>query len=1425
MRFKSRTCKGLAASSIFGQARADLRSRWNRLAPVWLALVILGAVGTPALRAGEPEVTSFATLARQYQSATRPLLEQFCVKCHSTDEREGELDLERFETLADVRRDVPVWQKVVEMLDHREMPPKSSKQPTAPQRDQLRGWVDQYLRAEALAHAGDPGPVVLRRLSNAQYTYTLRDLTGLESLDPAREFPVDGAAGEGFTNTGGALVMSPALLAKYLASAKQVAAHAVLLPDGFRFSPGVTRRDWTNEILARIQAFYRQFSDDRGSDTVNLQGIVFNTNDGGRLPLEKYLEATLAERETLIRGSRTIADVARDRKLNAKYLGILWRSLTSSEPSLLLDEVRAQWRTARPDQAAALVARIAVWQKELWRFRTVGHIGKVGGPRQWLEPVDPLTSRADIRFKIPATSDGQDIMISLVASDAGDGHADDFVVWQQPRLVAPGRPDLLLRDVRAVTRELTRRREQVFAQSARYLGAAGEFAAASGQPDLPAIARKHQIEPDALAAWLDYLGIGSGDSVRLKDYLPRPITNGTYAFIKGWGFPDLPELLANSSDQAVRVPGNMKPHGVAVHPTPKLRVAVGWRSPTTATFRLTGAVKHAHPECGNGVTWSLELRRGQTRHRLASGVAQGGNEIKLGPIENLAIHAGDLVSLLIGPRDGNHSCDLTAIDLTLAQTGNDAHTWDLARDVSGDVQSGNPHRDRFGNDAVWHFYAEPDKGGPAAPLIPEGSLVAKWLAAHDPAERRELAQKIQKLLSSGPPVDKNSPDAALYRQVAPLGGPLFGALLQAAAGKAAKSASGAASAGHSPNPPGTDFGLEASLFGKHPGGRASQIGDASLCVQAPSVITVRLPADLAAGCELVATGMLDQASGADGSAQLQVVPGRPDVPLGVRPDRPVLVRDGTAARKRIETAFEDFRSLFPAAICYTKIVPVDEVITLMLFYREDDHLVRLMLDQSQKAYLDRLWDELRYVSQDALTLVDAFAQLLEYASQDADPSVFAPLKKPINDRAAAFRQRLKDTEPIQVDALLDFAARAYRRPLDSSESQALKSLYQTLRSEGLDHEQSFRLTMARILVSSPFLYRIETPGSGSGQGPVSDFELASRLSYFLWSSQPDDELRRIAAAGKLHETDVLLAQTRRMVRDDRIRRLATEFGCQWLQIYDFDQHDEKSPRTFPTFGKLRGLMYEESIRFLTDLFQSNGRVAEVLDADQTFLNQELAEHYGIPGVTGPEWRRVSGVRKYERGGILRQATTLAKQSGASRTSPILRGNWVSEVLLGERLPRPPKGVPPLPDDEAAIKDLTVRQLVEKHTTDVKCAVCHRRIDPFGFALEQYDAIGRWREKDLGGRPIDTRTRTPDGRAIAGAAGLERYLLEDRRDAFIRQFCRKLLGYALGRAVQLSDEPLLAEMRAELESHDGRILAAVLAIVRSRQFREIRGRSS
>ncbi|MBL9124830.1 MAG: DUF1588 domain-containing protein, partial [Planctomycetaceae bacterium] len=295
--------------------------------------------------------------------------------------------------------------------------------------------------------------------------------------------------------------------------------------------------------------------------------------------------------------------------------------------------------------------------------------------------------------------------------------------------------------------------------------------------------------------------------------------------------------------------------------------------------------------------------------------------------------------------------------------------------------------------------------------------------------------------------------------------------------------------------------------------------------------------------------------------------------------------------------------------------------------------------------------------------------------------------------------------------------------------------------------------------------------------------------------------------------------------DPRIRRLATEFACQWLHIYEFDTLDEKSGSHFPEFAELRGAMYEEAILFFADAFKHDGSVLSLFDADHTFVNDRLAQFYGIPDIAGPEWRRVDGVRQYGRGGLLALSATLAKQSGASRTSPILRGNWVSEFLLGEKLPRPPKDVPVLPEDETATAGLTVRQLVMKHTSDTKCSGCHQKIDPFGFALEGYDAIGRRREVDLANRPVETKTSLPDGREIEGLPGLRAYLVETRREAIVSSFCKKLLGYALGRGTQLSDEPLLTEMQQQLARHEYRLSVAVESILRSPQFREIRGRDA
>lgn len=872
---------------------------------------VLFLLVAPTATAGRADNRRATDLAAEYTAEVRPLLKQYCFSCHSSKKKKGDLDLERFASLAEVRKDVGPWQAVVEMLDNGAMPPRKSPQPNADARRRLLTWTRGLLTVEARAHAGDPGRVVVRRLSNAEYNNTLRDLTGID-LQPARDFPIDGAAGEGFTNAGDALATSSTLLNKYLSAAKEITVHAVLLPDGVRFSPAKTRRDWTDEVRNALRAFYSQYSAD------------------GKLPLRPYLAATIRHRKDLAAGRLTLETVAKQDKLNLKYLQILWQTLNDQTPSFPLDGIRSRWRQAKPEEVDALLAGISAWQKWLWRFVPIG--------------------------------------------------------------------------------------------SYRY-----------------------------------------GNTIRQ--------------------LPNVPVLV-----------------------------------PIAAAF-------------------------------------------------------------------------------------------------------------------------------------------------------------------------------------------------------------------------------------------------------------------------------------------------------------------DSAAAKGLLQGFADFRRCFPSFICYSRVIPNDEVVCLKLFHREDDHLIRLFLDEAQIKQLDRLWRDLRFISRFPVTEHKQLPQFIGFVTQDQPKELlayFESQREPFRRRADAFLKDEENAVPKQLEALLDFAARAYRRPLRAEEKTELLRLHHTLRKKGLPHEEAFRTVLTRVLISPSFLFRIETAAPGKEAQPVSSWELATRLSYFLWATMPDAELRQATAQGNLQDPKVLAAQVARMLKDPKVRGLASEFGTQWLHVRDIQQNREKNEKLFPTFDdKLRAALYEEAVLFCQDLFQEDRRLPDILDADYTFLNETLARHYGIRGIVGPQWRRVMGMKKYGRGGVLTLGSVLTKQSGASRTSPVLRGNWLVETMLGEKLPKPPPNMPQLPDAETGSEG-TVRQMVEKHVRLGECAVCHQRIDPFGFSMEHFDPIGRFRDKDLGGRSVDTKVQLKDGTAFEGIDGLRRYLLKQRGEEFERHFCRKLLGYALGRSVILSDQPLIDEMIIELKKNDYRLSVAVQTIARSKQFRYHRG---
>jgi hypothetical protein len=1404
--------------------RAWKKSSYRQAVSACLAVLGLMPAG------GTPWAAETTAASRGFDAA-KPLIARYCLDCHSGDAAEGEVNLSFATDAAALGQHAKLLERVADMVTSGQMPPPESDQPADEERRVLADWLRTFLAAEARAHAGDPGRVVLRRLNNAEYTHTIRDLTGVDALDPAKEFPADGGAGEGFTNTGQSLVMSPSLATKYLDAAKGIASHAVFLPDGLRFSAGDSRRDFADEAVVRIKQFYARYTQPldaaaaAAQQTVK-QGIKLDTGHEGFLPVEKYLAATLAERERLAQGGEVIAQVARERGLSPKYLATLFASLSAPEskaggaggPSLILDMLRTRWQAAQPADAAALAAAVAEWQKAVWKFNTasaiVSRFAATDGPASWMEAITPLVERQDIRLKLSVPKDEDTVTIHLAAGDAGDGREHDVVVLRNPRLVAAGRADLPLAMVRPMVAMLAAERERLAATAAECLAAVAEAMAGPEvttdglEATVAALAEKHAVDPRLLAGWFSYLGIGSPEAAfaKLLDKKVEKIEG--WEAVNGWRGEGELRVIANSSDEQYRIPGTVHPHGVVVHPDAKHRVIVGWRSPITGTLEIRGAATSVHQGCSNGTAWSVEVWRGKTRETLTNDVK---DNAAFGPFGPLEVRRGDVVAVVVGARDGNAKCDLTRVDLTLRSGDSE---WDLARDVSGDILAANPHADGHGNENVWHFAAEPE-GSATGWVIPAGSLLARWMSATAPEERGRFTADFENLLAGhAAELEKDSPDARLRRLLRSATGPLLAGmkLPEDAAGNGGESGD-------------DQVGIDPELFGRHPRGLAVEAGD--LCLQAPGSIAVTIPADLAEGCDFVTAAELHPEAAEDASVQLEAVANAGDAapPMGLVPSLRVLARKDTAAWRRFEADLAEFRDLFPKAVCYGRVVPVDEVVTLNLYYREDEQLRRIMLDDTEAKELDRLWDELLFIAQEPLEFEDVYEQFNEYASQIRSDEVepLFSLKPAIAAYVEAFRRRLVEVEPRQVDAVVVFAGRAFRRPLRPEEETRLRTLYDTLRKKEIPHEEAIRTVLAHVLVSPDFLYKIETAGPGTESKPVSDYELATRLSYFLWSSMPDAELLAAAESGRLDEPEVAKSETRRMLAAPASRRLAEEFGTQWLHVHGFSSLDEKNAELFPMFADLRADMEEETVLFLDDFFRNDRSILSLVDADHTFLNERLAKHYGIEGVAGDAWRRVEGVRKHGRGSILCLATTLSTQAGASRTSPILRGNWLYETILGEKLPKPPKDVPLLA--ETVPTGLSERQLIAMHSENAACAKCHRRIDPFGFALEEFDAIGRLRTADASGKPLDTKATLPDGAMLDGEESVRAYLLGPRREQFVRVFCRKLLGYALGRGVQLSDQPLLDEMAARLAADGYRVSVAIDAIVTSPQFRMIRGRDA
>jgi hypothetical protein len=393
-----------------------------------------------------------------------------------------------------------------------------------------------------------------------------------------------------------------------------------------------------------------------------------------------------------------------------------------------------------------------------------------------------------------------------------------------------------------------------------------------------------------------------------------------------------------------------------------------------------------------------------------------------------------------------------------------------------------------------------------------------------------------------------------------------------------------------------------------------------------------------------------------------------------------------------------------------------------------------------------------------------------------------------------------------------FATRAFRRPVKPAEVEQVLRIYDLAEKEGEKHEERLRLALCRILVSPHFLFRVENDPRGAKAGEpylISELELASRLSYFLWSTMPDDELFNVALQGELRSQ--LPAQVQRMLKDPKSIALVQNFAGQWLTLRKLPQSSPDA-KLFPSFDDdLRAAMQTETEMFFEGILREDRSVLDFIDADFTYVNARLARHYGIDGVYGAEFRKIK--TPANRGGLLTQASILTLTSNPTRTAPVKRGKWVLEQLLGTPPPPPPPDVPDLDERKALTGSL--RQVMEQHRANPVCASCHARMDPIGFAFENYDAIGAFREKD-GQFPIDPSGELPDGKTFQGPAELK-LILKDKKELFARSLAEKMLTYALGRGLEYYDKCAVDKLLAALEKNDYRITTLIVETVNSDPF--------
>ncbi|QDT02015.1 hypothetical protein K227x_03860 [Rubripirellula lacrimiformis] len=426
-----------------------------------------------------------------------------------------------------------------------------------------------------------------------------------------------------------------------------------------------------------------------------------------------------------------------------------------------------------------------------------------------------------------------------------------------------------------------------------------------------------------------------------------------------------------------------------------------------------------------------------------------------------------------------------------------------------------------------------------------------------------------------------------------------------------------------------------------------------------------------------------------------------------------------------------------------------------------------------------------------------------YDDQDARQRIFPHKSQSEDDRI--------ETARLNVD---EFAQRAFRRPLSGDEQERLFGIMRFAWQRDASEADIFKTVITAILSSPHFLFRVEEapPGSEDGIQPLTGYQLASRLSYFLWSSMPDDRLFELAASGELTRPEVLRSEARRMLADPKSAAIVDNFAGQWLQLRDVSRL-MPDPTKFPDFdGELRSAMRRETEMFFAEMIREDRSVLEFLDADFTYVNQRLARHYGIPEVIGDDFRKVPLAEG--RRGVLTHASILMLTSNPTRTSPVKRGKWILDNFLAEPPPPPPPDVPELEEGNETLGSL--REQMEQHRSNESCAACHRTMDALGFGLENFDAIGAWRDTD-GKFTVDASGELPGGRKFNGASDLMQILVSEKKDRFCQCLAEKMLTYALGRGLGSYDRCTVKECLSELHENEYRFSSLVTAIVTSDPF--------